>query len=203
MYTFSYFQTDQQDSILRFMHNNSFITLIGYDGEFPVATQVPVKIAIEGDEIKLTGHIMVKTDHYEAFEKNPKTLAVFTGPHTYVSASVYETPAAASTWNYMAVQAKGDIRLLTAEETYDVVKDLTNHYENPETSPAAFHKMDDAYIQKLLKAIRGFEIVVTHLDHVFKLSQNHNSKNKAAIIENLEKGNDVMGHQIASEMKKI
>jgi len=203
MYKLPYFTADNQEEILEFMHQNTFVTLVGFDGEFPVATQVPVKTVIDGEGIKLIGHIMTKTDHCKAFEQNPNVLAIFTGAHAYISASVYENPQSASTWNYKTVQAKGIIRLLNSEETYQVIKDLTDKYENPESSPAAFNKMDERYIQKHLKAITGFEISVSNIDHVFKLSQNHSAVNKESIIKNLEQSDDVLAKEVAKEMKMI
>ncbi|RYG15344.1 MAG: hypothetical protein EOO07_15635 [Chitinophagaceae bacterium] len=83
-----------------------------------------------------------------------------------------------------------------------MIKDLTDKYENPESSPAAFNKMDDAYIQKHLKAITGFEISVSNIDHVFKLSQNHPASNKESIIKNLEQSDDVLAGEVAKEMKR-
>jgi transcriptional regulator len=201
MYKLPHFTAHNQDEILEFMHQNTFVTLIGFDGEFPVATQVPVKTVVENGSIKLIGHIMTKTDHYKAFEQNPHVMAIFTGAHAYISASVYESPAVASTWNYKTVQAKGMIRLMTAKETYQVIQELTDKYEDPETSPAAFNKMDEAYIQKHLKAITGFEVSVSHIDHVFKMSQNHSAKNKESIVEHLEKSEDALDQEVAKEMK--
>ena len=202
MYKLPNFTANNQDEILEFMQQNNFITLIGFDGEYPIATQIPVQIVINGDSIKLTGHVMTKTDHCRAFEQNPNVMAVFTGAHAYISASVYEKPASVSTWNYKTVQAKGIIRLMDSEETYQVIKELTDKYENPETSPAAFNKMDEAYIQKHLKAITGFEVLVNHIDHVFKMSQNHSTKNQESIIANLEKSEDPVAKEVAKEMKK-
>lgn len=202
MYKMPYYTANNQDEVIAFMHQNTFVTLIGFDGEFPVATQVPVKTIVDGGSVKLIGHIMTKTDHCQAFKQNPNVMAIFTGAHAYISASVYENPAAASTWNYKTVQAKGTIKLLSSAETFAVIKDLTDKYESPEKSPAAFHKMDDEYIQKHLKAITGFEILVTQLDHVFKMSQNHSVKNKENIVANLEKSGDVLAKEVAKEMKK-
>jgi len=202
MYKLPHYTAHNQDEILDFMHKNTFVTLIGFDGEFPVATQVPVKTVVEGESIKIIGHIMTKTDHYKAFEQNPRVMALFTGAHAYISASVYEEPSAASTWNYKTVQAKGTIKLMSPEETYQVIKELTDKYENPETSPAAFNKMDEAYIQKHLKAITGFEVTVSHIDHVFKMSQNHSAKNKESIVAHLEKSDDALDQEVAKAMKK-
>ncbi|WP_168202535.1 FMN-binding negative transcriptional regulator [Pedobacter sp. KBS0701] len=202
MYKLPNFTANSQDEVLEFMHQNTFVTLIGFDGTFPVATQVPVKTVVNGESIKLIGHVMTKTDHCKAFEQNPNVMAIFTGPHAYISASVYEKPASVSTWNYKSVQAKGTIRLMDSEETYQVIKELTDKYENPATSPAAFNKMDEAYIQKHLKAITGFEVLVDHIDHVFKMSQNHSIKNQESIIANLEKREDPVAKEVAKEMKK-
>jgi transcriptional regulator len=202
MYKLSNFTANNQDEVLEFMLQNNFITLIGFDGEYPVVTQIPVQTVVNGDSIKLTGHIMTKTDHCRAFEQNPNVMAVFTGAHAYISASVYEKPASVSTWNYKTVQAKGTIRLMDSEETYQVIKKLTDQYENPETSPAAFNKMDEAYIQKHLKAITGFEVSVQQIEHVFKMSQNHSIKNQESIIANLEKSEDMVAKEMAKEMKK-
>ncbi|KQR71973.1 FMN-binding negative transcriptional regulator [Pedobacter sp. Leaf176] len=201
MYKAPYFTTSNQEEILEFMHQNTFITLVGFDGKFPVATQVPVKTVVEGGVIRLIGHIMTKTDHCKAFEQNPNVLAIFTGAHAYISASVYEKPQSASTWNYKTVQAKGIMRLLNSEETYKAIKELTDKYEDPDSSPAAFNRMGEAYIQKHLKAITGFEIVVSHIDHVFKLSQNHSTANQKNIVKNLELSGDPLAQQVAKEMK--
>lgn len=201
MYKAPYFTTDNQEEVLDFMHQNTFVTLVGFDGEFPVATQVPVKTVVDGEVIKLIGHIMTKTDHCKAFEQNPNVLAIFTGANAYISASVYEKPQSVSTWNYKTVQAKGIMRLLNSEETYQAIKELTDKYEDPNSSPAAFNRMDEAYIQKHLKAITGFEIVVSNINHVFKLSQNHSAANKESIVKNLEQSDDVLAQEIAREMK--
>ena len=57
---------------------------------------------------------MKKQDHTNAFLKNPDALVVFSGAHTYVSASWYENKQIASTWNYQSVQASGMIHFQDA-----------------------------------------------------------------------------------------
>ncbi|MFD0940021.1 FMN-binding negative transcriptional regulator [Pedobacter boryungensis] len=201
MYKVPYFEEKDADKVLAFMQAHSFITLIGYDNVYPVATQIPVHIYKDEQGIRLVGHIMKKTDHYEAYAKNENVLALFTGAHTYISASVYENPAVASTWNYISVQAKGKIRLMDKDETRKVIENLTNSYENPSTSPAAFHKMDEEYIERNLKAISGFEILVEEINSLFKLSQNHSAVNQAKIIEHLSESNDQNAIIVAQQMK--
>jgi transcriptional regulator len=168
----------------------------------PVATQVPVFIDEKDGKLFLTGHIMRSTDHHKAFEENPGVLAVFTGPHTYVSGAWYDNPHQASTWNYMSVHAKGIIRFGNEEDLVSILKRLTMHYENNNAaSTTVFDNLPTDYTEKLMKAIAAFEIEVTALDHVFKLSQDRDEKSYDNIIGRLkEQGGD--GKEIAELMEK-
>ncbi|WP_379087488.1 FMN-binding negative transcriptional regulator [Pedobacter sp. UC225_65] len=203
MYKSSHFEEKDADKVLAFMKAHSFITLIGFDGTYPVATQVPVQIYQDEEGMHIVGHIMRKTDHHLAYAKNENVMALFTGAHAYVSAAVYENPAVASTWNYSSVQAKGKIRLMAEDETRRVIMQLTDSYEDANNSPASFHKMDTAYIDKHLKAIAGFKIRVEDLQHVFKLSQNHSTANRTNIAEHLAASDDADSRKVAEQMKAL
>lgn len=183
------------------MQAHPFAVLIGANNHIPSAAQIPLQVNIVGDEIKLIGHLMRKTDHHLAFLANENVLALFQGAHAYVSASAYENPALASTWNYSSVQARGTVKLLDEDGTRKAIEDLTNQYE-VEQSPAAFHQMSEEYVTHHLKAIVGVEITVTDLEGVFKLSQNHSERNKKGIVEYLSQSEDVQAHEVAEQMRK-
>lgn len=201
MYKVGKFLERDLDKLIPFMQAHPFAVVIGANQNIPSATQIPLQIKREGDVVKLVGHVMKKTDHHEAFVSNENVLALFHGVHAYISASVYEDPASASTWNYSSVQAKGKIRLLDNEETRAVIKELTDQYEASD-SPAAFHQMSDEYIDHHLKAIAGFEITVTSLEGVFKLSQNHPQVNQESIVNHLSQSDDVQAQEVAKQMKE-
>ena len=111
MYNLPYFKENDETVVLDFVHKHPFALIAGCsENNRPVATQIPVFIEKVGNKLFLTGHMMKNTDHHKAFEKNPAVLCVFTGPHTYVSATWYSNPHQASTWNYMSVHAKGVLR---------------------------------------------------------------------------------------------
>jgi transcriptional regulator len=203
MYNLPYYKEKDKDAVLQFIHKHPFAFLTGCNdrGE-PVATQVPVFIEERKGKLFLTGHIMKKTDHHKAFEKNPNVLAVFTGPHTYVSASWYDNPHQASTWNYMSVHVKGFIKFLSENSLFEILRKTTLYFENYNSeSSTVFDNLPEEYINSLIKAIIAFEIEVTGIDNVFKLSQNHNEKTFKNIIDNLnQQGGD--GKLIADEMSK-
>jgi len=184
------------------MQAHPFAVLIGANNHIPSAAQIPLQVKIIDDEIKLIGHVMRKTDHHLAFSANENVLALFQGAHAYVSASVYENPASASTWNYSSVQARGTVKLLDDAGTRKAIEYLTNQYE-AKHSPAAFHQMSEEYIGHHLKAIVGVEITVTELEGVFKLSQNHSASNKENIIDYLSQSDDVQAHEVAEQMKGL
>lgn len=189
MYNLPDYKEADPEIIKQFVRDHPFAFLAGCDAESkPVVTQIPVFIDEKHGKIFLTGHIMKNTDHHKAFEQNPNVLAVFTGPHTYVSATWYDNPHQASTWNYLSVHAKGTIRFGDEEELVAVLKRLTLHYENNNTaSTTVFDNLPDDYRSRLMKAIVPFEIEVTSMDHVFKLSQNRDEKSYDNIATELKK----------------
>jgi len=203
MYDLQYFKEKDENVIKQFIDEHPFAFLTGCDAENkPVATQVPVFIVQEGSKRILRGHIMKNTDHHKAFLFNPNVLVVFTGHHTYVSATWYSDPHQASTWNYMSVHAKGIIRFLDDEALADVLLKTTLHFEEQnKQSSTVFDNLHEDYRQKLMKAIVAFEIEVKELNNVFKLSQNRDPKSYENIKEKLaQKGGDA--GVIAGEMEK-
>lgn len=202
MYHLPYFQEPDFTRIKAFLHAHPFVTLTGVDAQNkPVATQVPVLISGKDGQLILRGHLMRKTDHHKAFIHNPHVLALFTGPHTYVSASWYANPQQGSTWNYMTVHAKGELKFLEETELTNILRDLTTHFERGPNTPGGFDTLPAEYIQQLIKAIVGFEIMVTDIENVFKLSQNRDEASYLRIIDELKKGT-ADAQYIAREMEE-
>lgn len=203
MYNLPYFKEHDRNLVLQFMREHPFVLLTGCDEKNrPVATQVPVLLDEREGTLYLSGHLMRNTDHHLAFEKNPNVLAVFTGPHSYVSATWYSHPHQASTWNYMSVYAKGILHFGDEAALEAILKRLTLFYEKENAaSTTVFDNLPADYKTPLLKAIISFEIEITEWDNVFKLSQNRDQESYKNIIQQLEQqGGD--GKILADEMKK-
>ena len=201
MYKFPYYTEEDQVKVTAFMKNNSFAMLTGFGEQYPVATHIPLEVELQEDgKIFLSGHMMKKTDHHLAFEKNNNVLVIFNGPHAHISASWYTDPLMGSTWNYMVVHVKGKIKFKDEQGTYNAVKDITNKYEGPD-SAAAFDKLPKEYIEHMVKAIVGFHIEVESIENTFKLSQNRDKESQKNIIEELRKRGDSNSRIIAEEME--
>ncbi len=203
MYNLPYFKENDPAALREFMKEHPFVFLTGVqEDSSPVVTQVPVFIDERDGKLFLSGHMMRNTDHHKAFESSPQVLAVFNGPHCYVSATWYDNPKQASTWNYVSVHARGLIRIGDGEELVQALRRLTLHYENNDTrSSTVFDNLPPEYREKLMTAIVAFEIEVTSVENVFKLSQNRDEKSYDHIITKLrEQGGDAK--QIADMMEQ-
>ena len=201
MYKLPYFTEEDPEKVIAFMKENAFAIVTGFGEEYPVASHLPLNFETREEKIFLTGHLMKHTDHHKAFEKNENVLVVFNGPHCFVSADWYNKPAVASTWNYITVHARGKIKFTDEEGTYKAILAITNKYVGTGTA-GSFDKLPQEYIDRLIKAIVGFEIEVTSFDNVFKLSQNHDQSDRQNIIKHLKESGDEQSNAIAEEMGK-
>ena len=201
MYKFSYYTEQDQQKVIDFMKENAFALITGMGENYPVATQIPLAIKIKDDKILLEGHMMKKTDHHLAFEKNNNVLVLFTGPHCFVNANWYTDPQMGSTWNYMTVHAKGKIIFMDEEGTRNAVKAVSDKYAGTETL-SAFDNLPKEYIDHMVKAIVGFTIEVESIENTFKLSQNRDIDSQKNIISQLRKTLDRNSLAIADEMEK-
>lgn len=202
MYSLPYHKENNPQIIKQFIGKYPFAFLTGCNSENkPVATQVPVFIEEKNGKNILRGHIMKDTDHHKAFLYNNNILAVFTGHHTYVSGTWYSNPHIPSTWNYMSVHAKGTIKFLGDNELEDVLRKTSLYFENfNQTSSTIFDNLPAEFIQRAVPYIVAFEIEITEMDTVFKLSQDRDYESYKNIIAKL-KQQDEAGQVIAAEME--
>ncbi|MGB0347010.1 MAG: FMN-binding negative transcriptional regulator [Balneolaceae bacterium] len=203
MYNTSYFKEKDLNQILEFIREHPFAFITGsFNDGTQVATQVPCLLVERDGEYFIQAHLMRKTDHHRAFLENPNALVVFTGPHTYVSATWYSDARMGSTWNYMSVHVSGEVRLLEDAELGQFMKDLTLRFEGGNTeSPTYFDNLPNEYLASKMPAIIGFELKLEKIDNVFKLSQNKDEESYRKIISELEK-QEGDSAKIAKEMKK-
>ncbi len=201
MYDIPYFKAAHPEEVLAYMKAHPFALICGADEKgIPVATQVPFLFEQREDKLFLQGHFMKKQDHTNAFYKNPQVLAVFSGAHTYVSASWYENKQSASTWNYQSVHAAGIIRFQDEVFLHQLLTRLTENFEQP-GSPSLIKDMEPGYVSQMMKAIVGFEVEVSSVRHVFKMSQNRDKKTYSDIISHLQE-QDSAAREIAERMQE-
>lgn len=202
MYDISYFKANDHQEVIEFMQANPFVTICGVDKNgLPIAAQIPILIKQVDDKLFISGHLMRKQDHTNAFEMNPNALVIFSAPSAFVSASWYTNKGQASTWNYQTVHAVGTMQMQDEQHLYHLLVALTEKFESDPDAPSQVKNLDPMYMQQNMKAIISFEIEVAQLKHVFKLSQNRDEISHQNIQNELNKG-DAACKYMAAAMKR-
>jgi transcriptional regulator len=199
MYTPKYYQNHDAAEVKDFIRQNSFGILVSQAAGKLWGTHIPMELTA-GDS-KLQGHISKGNPQWKNFNDAGEVMAIFTGPHGYISSSWYDHENV-PTWNYIAAHVYGTIRIIEGDELLHALKEIVNKYEKNSERPVSVEKMSPSYIEKAIHGIVGFEITITDIQATYKLSQNRDSKNHEAIISQLEKRNDGSDALLAEAMRK-
>ena len=203
MFIPSYFRNNDLSEIKSFIRKNSFATLITCGAESPEATHIPIELIEQNnEEAFLQGHISRANPQWKSFPDKSYVLAIFQGPHTYVSSSWYNH-VNVPTWNYMAVHVYGKIKIIEGDELYQSLKGLVDRYEVLSEKPIKVEEFPEEMMSKYMKGIVGFRIAMEKIEGKWKLSQNRDKEDHQNIIHQLEKLDDVNARLVAEEMKRL
>jgi transcriptional regulator len=198
MYIPNHYKNEDHEAITRFLQNNSFGILVNQaDGKL-WATHIPLELVTNacGKEV-LQGHLSKENPQWKSFENDNKILAIFSGPHAYISSSWYEKEEV-PTWNYVAVHIYGTVKILEESGALQSLKILVDKYEATSEKPIRIEELS----QKTMMQVRGivaFEIEIDEIQAVEKMSQTRSSNDHANIISELEK----TGKPAEAEVAKI
>ena len=123
MYIPRHFHETDPARLFALMEQHRFALLVTSEGGVPVATHLPLLVerdAARGD--RLVGHMARANPQWRAFSEEREVLAIFEGPHAYVSPSWYAEQPSVPTWNFAAVHAYGRPRVL--EDPAEVLRVL-------------------------------------------------------------------------------
>ena len=189
MYIPEHFRVHDHADAIAFMHANPFAILVSSADDAPFATHLPVFVQQKKDHLVIRGHVAKANPHWRYLEQKTACMTIFHGPHAYVSASNYVTRENVPTWNYGAVHAYGNARVLASpKDLQGVLHQLIGTFEPAYAEQ--WGSLSDAYRERMLSHIVGFEITVTKIEAKFKLSQNRTKEEQSNVITSLEKAED-------------
>ena len=183
MYVPDHFREDRPDVLHDAIRRIGFATLVTTGME---ANHLPMLL----QDGVLRGHVARANPVWKA--GGGAALAIFLGPHAYVSPSWYpskaETGKAVPTWNYLTVHARGHIRWIQDAAWLHVhVAGLSDTHEAGRAEPWAVTDAPAAYIDSLVRAIVGFEIMIESLEGKWKLSQNRSAADQGGVRDGLQR----------------
>lgn len=184
MYQPEHFIETDPARIAALLEAHSFATLVSVRDGAPLANHLPLLFAPdEGPHGTLYGHL-ARANPHAAFAPQEAALAIFSGPHAYVSPTWYATPGV-PTWNFCAVHARGRVRIIADPAAKaGLMRALTDRYDPPvalEDGPA----LAPAAWTRMLDGIVAFAIEVDSLQAKFKLSQNRSLEDRQRVIAQL------------------
>lgn len=203
MYTPPYFKVSDQEEMIAFMQQHPFALLVSAHAKEPEVTHLPLEVEKRGDELFLTGHVARNNPQGGMLgQTDASVLVIFQGAHAYVSSSWYSQPSV-PTWNYMALHAYGQARVITSgEKVTGMMQALLSKYEQGQQFPVTWGAVPEKVMDGLLNGITCFEIKVERIEAKYKLSQNRNEQDRQSIISHLEAGNE-KEREVAAAMRMI
>jgi len=201
MYIPELYKNESQEEITAFLQKNSFGILVNQvDGKL-WATHIPLELdRNENGKQILLGHLSKENPQWQSFTSEEKVLAIFSGPHTYISSSWYEKENV-PTWNYIAVHIYGTIKIIEGQAVIDSLKKLVDKYESHSENPVRIEALSERTMRQAA-GIVAFEIEIESIEAVKKMSQNRNDKDYHNIITQLEVSKNQEAKVVADEMKK-
>ena len=142
----------------------------------------------------LIGHVARANDQWRVPALG-QALVIARGPDFYVSPGWYAAKAehgrVVPTWNYLTAHFRGRLVIHDDPEWLeDVVRRLTEHHEAGQLHPWSIDDAPRRYIDGMLAAIVGIEVVLEQIDVKAKLSQNRSPADIAGVVAGLELAND-------------
>jgi len=200
MYIPDLYKNENREAIVDFLQKNSFGILVNLTDGKLWATHIPMVLVLNdaGEEV-LQGHISKENPQWKSFENDNKILAIFSGPHAYISSSWYDHENV-PTWNYSAVHIYGTVKILEESAVVQSLKTLVDKYEAASENPIRIEELS----KKTMLQVRGivaFEIAIDQIQAVHKMSQNRDEKNFSNIITELEKTGKVAEAEVAKIMR--
>ncbi|MFK5707510.1 FMN-binding negative transcriptional regulator [Lysinibacillus boronitolerans] len=198
MYIPSHFQIKDINIVYEVIKQYGFATLFSQHNGTPFATHLPLNLDKENQY--LYGHFARSNPQWKDIS-NQTVLAVFHGPHCYISPSWYETDKTVPTWNYVNVHVYGEVEFVDdEEELMESLHELVLKYEAPE-STYKLENVDSDFIAGMNKGVQGFKIKINKIEGKAKLSQNHPVNRQELVINQLEQISSEDEQMIASLMK--
>ena len=206
MYLPKHFAEDDVAEMHALMRAHPLATLVSHGPDGLDANHIPLLLADAAPCGKLQGHVARANPLWKPGRVAGEVLVVFQGDECYISPSGYATKAehgkVVPTWNYVAVHAYGDLRVIDDPDwILAQVSALTAANESALPQPWRVTDAPADYIEKMLGAIVGIEITITRLLGKWKVSQNQPAVNRASLIAALERTGDPMAGLIRARQQ--
>ena len=169
-----------------------------------VANHIPFVLdAQHGSNGRLLGHVSRANPVWRELDGGAPSVVMFMGPHAYITPSWYpgkhQHGKVVPTWNYVTVHVHGVARAIEDPDwILDVINRLTDAQEVRRTEPWKVSDAPSEYIEKMLRAVVGIEIVIERLEGRLKVSQDEDDQDRLGTVEGLRQSSTAPSQVLAN-----
>jgi transcriptional regulator len=193
-------QVSDEAQIVAFIERHPFAVLVSPSSD-PLVSHLPLVVRRTSQGLALVGHVARANPHWRAMDGAAPALAMFVGPHAYVSPTWYATGPAVPTWNYATVHAHGKPRAIhDAAFTRAALAELVARHE-PASGGWSVDSLPPDREESLVAAIVAFEMPIEKLEAKFKLGQNRSEADRDGAIAGLERAGSPEAAALAAFMR--
>jgi transcriptional regulator len=203
MYNPANFREQRPEVWLEVVRNFPFATLVTPAGDELHLSHLPLVVeatATSAQEVKIFGHLARANSHCKALAAGLPSVAIFHGPHAYVSPSWYEAQPSVPTWNYVVVHLHGRPQTVDSTLAREILRKLVSQLESGRQEPWPGSLPED-FLHGELQAIVGFVLDVERVEAKLKLSQNKSEADRAGVRAGLEREADFRSAELARFME--
>jgi transcriptional regulator len=185
------------------MEQHSFGLLVSQVDGLPFGSHLPFLLErTTGPHGTLVGH-MARANPQWREVGGQTALAIFSGPHAYISPAWYQAEQVVPTWNYTAVHAYGRVEIVEDEGALlEIVQRTVGVYEQTMPRPWTFGD-SGTFAERMLGQIVGFRIEIEKIEGKWKLNQNHSVERRKKVIRALGERGDENAQAIVAMMQAM
>ena len=204
------FALEDRSEIHAIMRDFAFALFVTAPDERPTASHLPILYDPEaGPEGTLYAHMAKANPQWHDFARlqasDGEALAIFQGPHAYVSPRDYgDNGPSVPTWNYLAVHVYGMPRIVQEhDEALSILSRLTANEEASRPKPWSPDLLPTDYLERSMRAIVVFAMPVSRMEAKAKLNQNKLPEQRLQAIESLAARDGIGARATAAAMRRL
>ena len=198
-YTQAHSVTDEQVA-RTLIAENPWGTLISSTPDGLVASNYPVLVDDEAEGLALVTHVGRPDDRYHGFGEGREILAIFAGPHGYISPSWYAPGATkAPTWNFSSAHCYGVPQILGPEENLAVLARLVANFERHVEEPMY---LDPEWGRPVAQGTVGIRLPISRFVCKVKMSQDKDPVTQSQVMAALRRPGTFSNPALADDMAR-
>jgi transcriptional regulator len=191
MYVPAHFAETDPEKLAAVIGDYNFGILVSAGPQGLFATHLPFVPDPARPRELLHAHMARANPHWRDLAENGEALAIFQGPHAYVSAAWYATRPKVPTWNYIALHVYGRVRLRNEpQEILETLALTVRHQEAGRAEPWRMEDQPEQFLTGMARGVVALELAVTRIEGKFKLSQNRSREDQRRVVEHLGTSTD-------------